>query len=70
MCPAEHPERYAEVSPTSDVRPGLPPSLLVTGDLPPALRPGVVTAFADDAYGSPTSQTSRTILLDHLRRDS
>lgn len=91
--PQEHPERYAEVSPTTHLRPGLPPTLLVTGGRDPSpARAGVVTAFGkalvesghratvhvlpfaphafDDAYGSLTSQTSRTILLNFLREDS
>jgi acetyl esterase/lipase len=50
--PQEHPERYAEVSPSTHVRPGLPPTLLVVGDRDTGTRPEAVTAFgaalADD----------------------
>ncbi len=50
--PQEYPERYAEVSPSTHVRPGLPPTLLVVGDRDTGTRPETVTAFgaalADD----------------------
>jgi acetyl esterase/lipase len=43
--PQEHPERYAEVSPSACIRPGLPPTLLVVGDRDTGTRPEAVTAF-------------------------
>jgi acetyl esterase/lipase len=44
--PQQQPERYAEVSPISHVRPGLPPTLLVTGGRDPSpARPAAVAAF-------------------------
>ena len=45
--PDRYPERYREVSPTHDVRPGLPRTLLVVGDRDRSARPGTVTAFGD-----------------------
>ncbi|MGR7027470.1 alpha/beta hydrolase [Geodermatophilus sp. URMC 62] len=44
--PEDHPERYAAVSPSTAVRPGLPPTLLVVGAHDLGTRPEVVTAFA------------------------
>ncbi|GAB1819474.1 alpha/beta hydrolase [Herbidospora sp. RD11066] len=45
--PSEFPERYREVSPTTYVKPGLMPTLLVVGDRDRSARPQDVTAFAD-----------------------
>ncbi|CAM5448717.1 alpha/beta hydrolase [Streptomyces narbonensis] len=45
--PRQHPDRYREVSPTSDLRPGLPPTLLVVGDRDRSARPETVNDFAD-----------------------
>ncbi|MFF2629618.1 alpha/beta hydrolase [Kitasatospora griseola] len=45
--PQQYPDRYREVSPTSDVRPGLPRTLLVVGDRDRSARPETVTAFGD-----------------------
>ncbi|WP_331747817.1 alpha/beta hydrolase (plasmid) [Streptomyces sp. NBC_00984] len=45
--PQQYPERYREVSPTSDVRPGLPRTLLVVGDRDRSARPETVTDFGD-----------------------
>ncbi|MFF2353695.1 alpha/beta hydrolase [Kitasatospora sp. NPDC058115] len=45
--PQQYPDRYREVSPTSDVRPGLPRTLLVVGDRDRSARPETVTALGD-----------------------
>ncbi|GAA2824150.1 alpha/beta hydrolase [Kitasatospora sp. CM 4170] len=45
--PEQYPDRYREVSPTSQVRPGLPRTLLVVGDRDRSARPESVTALAD-----------------------
>ncbi|MET8970268.1 alpha/beta hydrolase [Streptomyces hydrogenans] len=45
--PDQHPDRYREVSPTSDIRPGLPRTLLVVGDRDRSTRPETVTDFGD-----------------------
>ncbi|MFF2951594.1 alpha/beta hydrolase [Kitasatospora sp. NPDC057965] len=45
--PQQYPDRYREVSPTSDIRAGLPRTLLVVGDRDRSARPGTVTAFGD-----------------------
>ncbi|MEU0632686.1 alpha/beta hydrolase [Streptomyces sp. NPDC005989] len=45
--PQQYPDRYREVSPTSDVRPGLPRTLLVVGDRDRSARPETVTDFGD-----------------------
>ncbi|MFG3260442.1 alpha/beta hydrolase [Streptomyces sp. NPDC048172] len=45
--PQEHPDRYREVSPTGDVRAGLPRTLLVVGDRDRSARPETVTGFGD-----------------------
>ncbi|MFD7069923.1 alpha/beta hydrolase [Streptomyces sp. NPDC059913] len=45
--PRQYPDRYREVSPTSDVRAGLPRTLLVVGDRDRSARPGTVTDLGD-----------------------
>ncbi|MFI2190956.1 alpha/beta hydrolase [Streptomyces sioyaensis] len=45
--PEQHPDRYREVSPTNDIRPGLPRTLLVVGDRDRSARPETVTALGD-----------------------
>ncbi|MFJ6017315.1 alpha/beta hydrolase [Streptomyces sp. NPDC092952] len=45
--PQQYPDRYREVSPTSDIRAGLPRTLLVVGDRDRSARPGTITAFGD-----------------------
>ncbi|GAA2105148.1 hypothetical protein GCM10009801_81310 [Streptomyces albiaxialis] len=45
--PEQYPDRYREVSPTNDVRPGLPRTLLVVGDRDRSARPETVTGFGD-----------------------
>lgn len=45
--PGQYPDRYREVSPTSQVRPGLPRTLLVVGDRDRSARPESVTTLAD-----------------------
>ncbi|MFF9352451.1 alpha/beta hydrolase [Streptomyces sp. NPDC014734] len=45
--PQQYPDRYREVSPTSDIRPGLPRTLLVVGDRDRSVRPGTITEFGD-----------------------
>ncbi|MFF2011633.1 alpha/beta hydrolase [Streptomyces sp. NPDC058195] len=45
--PQQYPDRYREVSPTSDIRAGLPRTLLVVGDRDRSARPETVTAFGD-----------------------
>lgn len=49
--PKDYPDRYREVSPTSDVRDGLPRTLLVVGDRDRSARPETVAAFADVLRG-------------------
>ncbi|MEU8777314.1 alpha/beta hydrolase [Streptomyces sp. NPDC048606] len=43
--PDDHPERYREVSPTTDLREGLQRTLLVVGDRDRSARPGTVKGF-------------------------
>lgn len=50
--PEQYPERYAEVSPSTSVGPGLPPTLLVVGDRDAGTRPEAVTSFAADLADS------------------
>ncbi|MER6617742.1 hypothetical protein [Streptomyces xantholiticus] len=50
--PEQYPDRYREVSPTSDIRPGLPRTLLVVGDRDRSARPETITDFGD-ARGVP-----------------
>ncbi|MGW4379802.1 alpha/beta hydrolase [Kitasatospora sp. NPDC004531] len=45
--PQQYPDRYREVSPTNDVRPGLPRTLLVVGDRDRSARPETVTGLGD-----------------------
>ncbi|MFB6893367.1 alpha/beta hydrolase [Kitasatospora sp. NPDC056327] len=45
--PEQYPDRYREVSPTSDVRTGLPRTLLVVGDRDRSARPGTVRSLGD-----------------------
>ncbi|MFG3052548.1 alpha/beta hydrolase [Kitasatospora sp. NPDC048239] len=45
--PRQYPERCREVSPTADVRSGLPRTLLVVGDRDRSARPGTVRALGD-----------------------
>ncbi|MFE7370439.1 alpha/beta hydrolase [Streptomyces anulatus] len=45
--PEQYPDRYREVSPTSDIGPGLPRTLLVVGDRDRSARPDTVTDFGD-----------------------
>ncbi|MFF0740415.1 alpha/beta hydrolase [Streptomyces sp. NPDC004111] len=45
--PDQYPDRYREVSPTSDIRPGLPRTLLVVGDRDRSARPETVTGLGD-----------------------
>ncbi|MGW2113196.1 alpha/beta hydrolase [Streptomyces sp. NPDC001948] len=45
--PQQYPDRYREVSPTNDIRPGLPRTLLVVGDRDRSARPETVTDFGD-----------------------
>ncbi|BAG23826.1 MULTISPECIES: alpha/beta hydrolase [Streptomyces] len=45
--PKQYPDRYREVSPTSDIHAGLPRTLLVVGDRDRSARPETVTAFGD-----------------------
>ncbi|MEU1879829.1 prolyl oligopeptidase family serine peptidase [Streptosporangium sp. NPDC020072] len=45
--PQQYPDRYREVSPTSDIRAGLPRTLLVVGDRDRSARPETVTGFGD-----------------------
>ncbi|MFE4514641.1 alpha/beta hydrolase [Kitasatospora sp. NPDC056783] len=45
--PQQFPDRYREVSPTSDVRAGLPRTLLVVGDRDRSARPETVTGLGD-----------------------
>ncbi|ATW52266.1 alpha/beta hydrolase [Streptomyces peucetius] len=45
--PEQYPDRYREVSPTSDIRPGLPRTLLVVGDRDRSARPETITDFGD-----------------------
>ncbi|MFD4911310.1 alpha/beta hydrolase [Kitasatospora purpeofusca] len=45
--PQQYPDRYREVSPTSDVRPGLPRTLLVVGDRDRSARPETVTGLGE-----------------------
>ncbi|RSS68320.1 alpha/beta hydrolase [Streptomyces sp. WAC06614] len=44
--PAQYPQRYREVSPTTDIRKGLPPTLLVVGDRDRSARPETIKSFA------------------------
>ncbi|MGW6981093.1 alpha/beta hydrolase [Streptomyces sp. NPDC054932] len=43
--PAQYPERYREVSPTTDIRAGLQRTLLVVGDRDRSSRPGTIKHF-------------------------
>ncbi|MFE7466300.1 alpha/beta hydrolase [Streptomyces sp. NPDC057499] len=45
--PQQYPDRYREVSPASDIRAGLPRTLLVVGDRDRSARPGTITDFGD-----------------------
>ncbi|WP_165824555.1 alpha/beta hydrolase [Tsukamurella pulmonis] len=45
--PDQVPDRYRTVSPVSDVRAGLPRTLLVTGDRDRSVQPRSITAFGD-----------------------
>ncbi|WP_405594050.1 alpha/beta hydrolase [Streptomyces sp. NBC_01410] len=45
--PQQYPDRYREVSPTSDIHPGLPRTLLVVGDRDRSARPETITDFGD-----------------------
>ncbi|WP_097922648.1 alpha/beta hydrolase [Streptomyces sp. wa1063] len=45
--PQEYPNRYREVSPVSDIRQGLPRTLLVVGDRDRSARPETITEFSD-----------------------
>ncbi|MFI6007117.1 prolyl oligopeptidase family serine peptidase [Streptomyces sp. NPDC051366] len=45
--PQQYPDRYRKVSPTSDIHPGLPRTLLVVGDRDRSARPETITAFGD-----------------------
>ncbi|MFD5083074.1 alpha/beta hydrolase [Kitasatospora sp. NPDC058406] len=55
--PAQYPDRYREVSPAPEVRPGLPPTLLVVGDRDRSAPPGGVEALGDTlrTAGVPTT---------------
>lgn len=50
--PQQYPDRYREVSPTSDIRAGLPRTLLVVGDRDRSARPETITDFGDTLRGN------------------
>ncbi|WP_082801689.1 alpha/beta hydrolase [Herbidospora cretacea] len=69
--PAQVPGRYREVSPTSFVRPGLMPTLLVVGDRDRGARPQDVTAFARLLTESRVPVTTRILpFAEHAPDDA
>jgi acetyl esterase/lipase len=59
--PAQYPERYREVSPTTDIRKGLQRTLLVVGDRDRSARPETIKSFAASLRADDVDTTFREL---------
>ncbi|MET2714197.1 alpha/beta hydrolase [Streptomyces harbinensis] len=59
--PDQYPDRYREVSPLAEVRPGLQPTLMVVGDRDRSAPPATVRELADALHGAGVDTTVKEL---------